>query len=98
MYIVRQKDYDEMKNNFFAKHHNDFKLETLGSSAEYYRKTYIFKDGAVWYEVMLKQTVEKEVEVNFCNVHVSIDMLQTEFFNNEDSKSYFYYEVWDNRR
>lgn len=98
MYIVRQKDYDDIKSNFFAKHHNDFKVEILGNSAEYYRKTYTFKDGAAWFEKILKQTVEKTVEINFCNVPVSIDMLQIEFYNNEDSKSYFYYELWNNKK
>lgn len=98
MYIVRQTEYEDAKREFFAKHQNDFNLETTGNSAEYYRKTYTFSDGASWYEVMLKTTVSQDVVINFCAITVSVDMLQTEYWNNEDSKSYFYYEPWDPRK
>lgn len=92
--IVTYQEYNDEKQAFFRKHKNDYELETQGGSAEYYRKTYAFKDKAVWYEVMMKQTVSERVEVYKCNVNVELDMLQTEYWSSDDSKSKFYYEPW----
>lgn len=97
MYIVRQTEYEDAKREFFAKHQNDFNLETTGNSAEYYRKIYTFSDGASWYEVMMKVTKEVDVTVNCCNVRINIDFLQTEYWSSE-SNSKFYYEQWDPRK
>lgn len=51
MNIVTYDEYNDEKQQFFIRHKNEFKLEQEGNSAVYYTKTYIFDDGAVWYEV-----------------------------------------------
>ncbi len=95
MKIVRSAEYEDMKKSFFRKHKEDFQCDTRGSSAENYRKTYSFKDGATWYEVMTKETVTERVEIKFCNVKVSVDMMKIEFWNSDESSSKVYYESWN---
>lgn len=95
MQIVRSAEYEEMKKSFFRRHKGDFQCDTRGSSAENYNKTYSFKDGASWYEVMTRETVTDRVEIKFYNVPVSVDMMKIEFWNSDDSSSKVYYEPWD---
>ena len=95
MKIVRRAEYEDMKKSFFRKRNNDFQCDTRGSSAENYHKTYSFKDGATWYEVMTRETVTERVEIIFCNVNVSVDMMKIEFWNSDESSSKVYYEPWD---
>lgn len=95
MQVVRSSEYEEMKKSFFSRHRGDFQCDTRGSSAENYRKTYSFKDRAIWYEVITRQTVAKRVEIKFCNIPVSVDMMRIEFWNSDESSSKVYYEPWD---
>ena len=95
MNIIKYSDYDNIKKDFFRKHKNDFTIDTTGNSTEYYRKTYVFNDGAIWYEVMTKVTQEVEITVNLCDVKVYVDLMQTEFWSADESNSSFYYEKWD---
>lgn len=95
MNIIKYSDYDNIKKDFFRKHKNDFTIDTTGNSAEYYRKTYVFNDGAIWYEVMTKVTQKVEITVNLCDVKVYVDLMQTEFWSTDESNSSFYYEKWD---
>ena len=94
--IVTYKEYENDRQEFFAKHHNDFNCITKGNSAEYYTKTYGFSDGAVWYEVMQKMTVEETIEVFKCKVKVDADLLSTEYWSTDNSTSNFVYEPWKN--
>lgn len=96
--LVTSHEYEEDKKLFFRKHKNNFECETQGSSAEYYRKTYTFKDGAVWYEVMTKEEVEDTVEIYKCNVKVKADMFKTEYWNTDDAASKIFYEPWDHNQ
>lgn len=95
MNIVTFNEYENDKLEFFNKHYRDFTCDTIGNSAEYYTKTYMFNDGAVWYEVSRMVEVEEIVNVHKCDVKVRIDMLQTEYWSNDKSESKFYYEPWD---
>ena len=92
--VVTAKQYEEEKKLFFIKHNYDFNVETTGRSAEYYRKTYSFEDGAVWYEVMTYEDVTEEVEIKYCLVTVTVAMMRIEFWNTENSESKYYYEPW----
>lgn len=95
MRIVRRAEYEEMKKSFFRRHKGDFQCDARGSSTENYHKTYNFKDGAIWYEVMTRDAVTERVEIKFCNVPVSVDMMKIEFWNSDESSSKVYYEPWD---
>ena len=47
MNTVTYEQYNEEKAAFFAKHDNDFKVESkYGSESSSYLKTYVFEDGA----------------------------------------------------
>lgn len=94
MNIVKYDEYEYDKKMFFRKHYNDFQCETRGSSAEYYIKTYTFVDNAVWYEIMQKKIVEQELEINYCHIKVDIELLETEYWNSDNSDSKYYYEPW----
>ena len=95
MNIVRNAEYEDIKKSFFRKHKGDFQCDTRGSSAENYYKTYSFKDGATWYELMTKETVTERVEIKFCNVNVTVDMMKIEFWNSDESFIKVYYAPWD---
>lgn len=87
--------YNELKKDFFKKHHNDFRIDT-GMLNEYdgWNKTYIFEDGAAWYEVYSKVVEPIEVEVRYCKVRGVATLLKTEFWSSDDSKSRYYYEEY----
>ena len=93
--IVSEQDYNDAKRMFFRLHDNDFECETQGSSAEYYRKTYVFKDKAIWYEVMMRETTIETIEYKKCKVPVQIDVMKTEYWNSNDSTSCVWYQPWD---
>ena len=95
MNVIRSNEYEQIRTDFFNKHHNDFKLKTTGDTAEYYNKTYAFEDGAVWYEVMTKQFIEETVQVKLVPVTIVISMMQTEFWSTDESISRFYFEQWN---
>ena len=95
MQIVRSEEYEEMKKSFFRRHKRDFQIDTRGSFAEKYYKTYSFKDGASWYDVATRETVTERVEIKFCNVPVSVDMMKIEFWNSDESSSKVFYAPWD---
>ena len=97
MGVVSSQKSSQAKLDFFAKHRNDYTVETIGNDAEYYRKTYEFADGAVWYEVMIKQFIEETIEVRLVPVNLIIAMLQTECWNSEDSTTIISYEQWQHR-
>jgi len=92
---VKYNEYNDIKTKFFNKHNHDYKKIESGTSAEYYRKTYAFKDGAVWYEVMTKEEVPAEAEAYGIKVPVLCELLRTEFWSSENADSCFYFEPWD---
>ena len=57
-----------------------------------YHKTYVFKDGAIWYETMFPEYVRQEVEIKLAKVEIEIKMFVTEFYNTDNSESKKYYE------
>lgn len=89
---VSYKEYSNEKKVFFTKHNNDFTCDT-SSMDEYgrYWKTYVFEDGAIWYEAMSPEYVEYEVEVKMVIIKEIVKMFKTEFWSNETG-SKFYYE------
>lgn len=95
MKIVRSAEYEDMKKSFFRKHNNDFHCYTRGNSAEYYCKTYVFEDGAIWYEVMEKIYKNAEAEVYGFKIPVEVALMQTEFSSSDDSERRYYFESWD---
>lgn len=94
MKIVKYDDYAAEFKDFIHKHNNDFKVETKGHSGEYYNKTYMFEDGAVWYECARKVFETVEIEVHLCKVNQTIALFEVEFWSSKDSASKFYYEPW----
>src|SRR5574344_38303 len=99
--IVDQNEYEHEKNRFFKITHNcDFTTSTVGSSAEYYAKTYAFEDGAVWYEVNRKTFDEQEVEINIKCIKSTVkrkiitELMEVEYWSSDDADSKKYYELW----
>ena len=90
-------EYVEMKQKFMKKHNNDWKVDT-SSMNEYgvYYKTYVFADGAVWYERMSPAYRSKEVETEIEGITVKatieIKLFETEFWSSDDPNSKKYYE------
>lgn len=90
---VKYEEYEEDMSKFFAKHNHDFKIDTSPiTSKGTYSKTYMFSDGAVWYEHMSPVKEEVDVEVHNTKVSVKIKLLRTEYYSSENSKSKYYYE------
>lgn len=89
--------YKYEKDMFFKKHKYDFETNTSPMD-EYgkYHKTYVFKDGAVWYETMFPEYVKQEIEteIKFIKIktEIEIKMFVIEFWNTDNSKSKKYYE------
>ena len=92
---VSYNAYDELKKDFFRKHHNDYKIKT-GPMDGYgnWNKDYVFEDGSVWSEVYSKVVEPIEVEVHYCKVRGVVTLLKTEFYSTDDSKSRYYYEEY----
>lgn len=95
MNIVTYNEYEEMKKKFFCKHNNDFQCDTQGNSAEYYHKSYVFEDGAVWHEVMQKIYKNAEADVYGFKIPVEVELMQTEFWSSDDAESRYYFEPWN---
>lgn len=90
---VNYESYSNEKKAFFKKHDNDFRCDT-SSMDEYgrYWKTYIFEDGAQWYEAMSPEYVSQEVEIKMCKMTIEVKMFRTEFWSSDNATSKFYYE------
>lgn len=89
---VSYKQYEQERKAFFEKHDYDYRVETsqMDEYGRYY-KTYMFEDGAVWYEAMSPTFEKAEVEVQLVKVTVEVKMLRTEYWSTE-TKSKYYYE------
>lgn len=90
---VTYSDYSAEKKSFFQKHKHDFRTETSAMD-QYgrYHKTYIFSDGAIWYETMSPEYVTVDVAVKLVIVPVEIKMFRTEFWSTDNASSKYYYE------
>ena len=94
---VNYKEYRDNKDKFFKKHKHDFNTDTspMDQYGVYY-KTYIFTDGAIWYERMAPVWEKVQVEVNVRGVDVKIEqdikLFETEFFSSDNAESKKYYE------
>lgn len=96
---VRYEEYNEAKTAFISKHSkkSDWRVETspMDQYGVYY-KTYIFENGAIWYERMAPvwRKAEAEVEVEGIKIKIEKDvkLLETEFWNSDNATSRKYYE------
>lgn len=88
---VTYSEYITDRRNFFRKHDNDFRVQTSGLD-EYarYTKTYIFEDGAMWYELMGPEYVTTETEVKLVKVKIDVKMYKTEYWSSESPSKYYY--------
>lgn len=86
------KEYMTAKMEFISKHNHDYMLETspMDDYGVYY-KTYLFKDGAIWYERMSPEIVPAVAEVHGVKCKVEVKLFRTEFWSTE-AGSKFYYE------
>ena len=92
---VSYSEYVEEFKKFCHKHNNDFNCTTTGHSAEYYHKTYMFSDGATWYEVMTKIYENVEAEAHGIKIPVEVELMKTEFWSSDDAESKYYFEPWN---
>lgn len=91
--VVNYLQYSNEKFKFFKKHKNNFEV-TTSQMDEYgkYNKTYAFKDGSCWYEIMSPEYVTETVEIKLAKITIEVKMFRTEFFSSDDSTSKYYYE------
>lgn len=85
-------EYNQDKQEFFQKHNSEFQSSTSPMD-EYgrYSKTYVFEDGATWYESMYP-TYEKGIaEIKGVKVEVEVKLFATEYWSTDNSSSKVYY-------
>lgn len=92
MIVNTYEEYTAKKMAFIKKHNGDWRVETSPMD-EYgvYYKTYLFEDGAVWYERMSPKYEKVQVEVKRVKTTVEVKLFETEFWSTE-SGSELYYE------
>ena len=93
MRIVDYKTYTEEKKKFMEAHDYNYRVETTPMDVDgTYRKTYVFEDGAIWYEVMRPNFVKAEVVVKKVKCNMEVKLLETEYWNTDTTGSSYYYE------
>lgn len=95
--VYNYKEYHEIKDRFFSKHHHDFTIDTGAMDRDgKYNKTYSFRDGAQWIDVYrpVWRTIEITTEIERVPITVKQDvkLFETESWNTDDPKSIYYYE------
>ena len=90
------KQYDAMKKDFFSNHDCDFATYTSPFENGGYHKEYCFEDGATWYENTRRQSLPCNVNPfdTELNITCYIDFMVTEYWNTDDSSSYFLLEKY----
>lgn len=96
---VNYETYDNEKMNFIRKYGKkyDWTIDTSPMN-EYgvYYKTYIFENGASWYErmspVYKSKEVETEIEGITVKATIKVKLFQTEFWSSDNAESKIYYE------
>lgn len=101
MNTVIYEQYNEEKAAFFARHDNDFKVESkYGSESNSYHmictslKTYVFEDGACWHELLRNVHEEAEFKHRGITFRCNVSLAQMEFWDSDNSKSRYYYSKW----
>lgn len=92
-------EYRKLKEAFFKRHKHDFTTDTSGMDQHgIYYKTYVFRDGGVWYErnapVWRKAFAEVEVEGIKVEISKDVKLFEVEYFSSDDADSRKYYEKW----
>lgn len=95
--VYNYKEYHEIKDRFFSKHHHNFTIDTGAMDRDgKYNKIYSFIDGARWIDVYrpVWRTIEITTEIERVPITVKQDvkLFETESWNTDDSKSIYYYE------
>lgn len=95
--VYNYKEYHEIKDRFFSKHHHDFTIDTGAMDRDgKYNKIYSFRDGAQWIDVYrpVWRTIEITTEIERVPITVKQDvkLFETESWNTDDPKSIYYYE------
>ena len=95
---IEYKEFMDRKYKFMKRHNNDWKVDTssMDSYGVYY-KTYVFADGAVWYEryCPVWRTAESVVEIELgCKVTMKQDikLFETESWNSDGIETIKMYE------
>lgn len=88
---VTYQTYMSDKMAFIKKHGDEWTLDTSPLD-EYgrYMKTYIFEDGAVFYELMGKVVEEVEVRHRGLSFKVQVEMYRTEYWSTEFCSRFIY--------
>lgn len=95
--VYNYKEYHEIKDRFFSKHHHNFTIDTGAMDRDgKYNKVYSFRDGAQWIDVYrpVWRTIEITTEIERVPITVKQDvkLFETESWNTDDPKSIYYYE------
>lgn len=94
---VRYKDYEKALKDFYTKHtKGDSYVDVFTSPLEgnRYRKEYVSTDGGIFFEINEKISEVVDVVAHGIIVPVTVDLLRTEFFSTDNSKSAFVYQKY----
>ena len=91
---VNYETYENEKLAFFRKHEMDYVQNTSEMSAGMYHKEYVFSDGAIFYESMMKVEEEQIIEAHEIKTKVTVSYMKTEYWTNENCGTNTVYENW----
>lgn len=90
---VTTTEFEKEKEAFFRKHSNEFKVDTGEWKDNSYLKTYMFDDGAVWYEKLSKVYESVDFEHRGLKFNTTVAMSEVEYWSSESGSRYVY-EPW----
>ena len=94
MKTVNYETYTEEKLAFIKKH-GSYKLTTSAmNEVGGYHKDYCFDDGASFTECMNPVEEEVEAKAHGLTFKVTVKMMETEYWDTDNSTSRFLYERW----
>lgn len=91
---VTYEEYEIERINFIKKnseHEWEVKMSPMDEYGRY-SKTYIFDNGAQWFETCGPVTEIAQFEHRGMTFEAEVKMFRVEFFSTDDSKSKYYYE------
>ena len=91
---MTMREYSESKAAFFRKHYGERGYRESGEVVgERICKSYIFEDGAEWFEITEPVYETTVVELHGIKNKVQLKFYRTEIWDTEDSKSRYLYEA-----
>ena len=91
---VQYNVYESEKIAFFKKHDMDYVQHTSELIDGGYHKEYVFEDGAVFYESMMRVEEVQILTAHGITTKVPVVYLRTEYWSSDKSGTNAVYENW----